>query len=173
MIILVAVVLAIVGYRALFRAELQVDPQAVDYREAGEAVAAAGLPVVVPTALPDGWIATTAEPERGRTPVWRMGVLTDDERFVGLRLADLPAEELIEDTYPEATYDEGAGVTVPGAAVATDWETWELESGDLAWAAEVDGGTLLVHGSAPAEALEEFVTTLEALPAAPAQPSSS
>lgn len=163
MVVLVAVVLAIVGYRALFRAELEVDPSAVDYREAGEAVADAGIPVVLPTALPSGWIATSAEVERGGSPVWRLGVLTDDQRFVGLRHGEADAEGLLEETYPDEEYAATDDVTVPGAEVATAWRAWAVGE-DLAWAADLGGTTVLVHGSAPAAELEAFVGTLEELP---------
>lgn len=164
MIILVVVVLAVVGWRALFRAELEVEPEAVDYREAGEAVAASGVPVVLPTALPEGWIATSAELDRGRAPVWRLGVLTDDERFVGLRQGPQSAEELLEETYPEVDdLRPVEPVEVEGAAVATDWEAWEVED-DLAWATEVGDTVVLVHGSAPPEDLAAFARSLEELP---------
>ena len=176
MIVLVVFVLAVVGYRELFRSDLDVEPTAVDYREAGEAVAGAGIPVVLPVELPAGWVATSAELERGRSPVWRLGVLTADERFVGLRQGEAGAERLLEQTYPDEDAAATGDVTVPGAEVETSWQAWQVGE-DLAWAADVGGTTVLVHGSAPAEDLRTFVTTLEELAASPGQtpqePSSS
>lgn len=170
MLVLVVVVLGIVGYRALFREELEVDPAAVDYRDAGEAVARAGIPVVVPGALPEGWIATSAEVERGAPPVWRLGVLTDDERFVGLRQGEQDADELLGSTYPDLEATAVDVVRVPQAAVATEWQAWEVGD-DLAWAARVGETTVLVHGSASAAELAAFVASLEEVETA--QPASS
>ncbi|NYG56732.1 DUF4245 family protein [Nocardioides perillae] len=169
MVVLVGVVLLIVGYRALFREELEVGPTPVDYREAGEAVARAGIPVVLPSTLPSGWIATSAEVERGAPPVWRLGVLTDEERFVGLRHGDVEPDELLESTYPDDEPVEVDPVEVADAAVATRWQAYEVGE-DLAWVADLGTTAVVVHGSAPAEDLATFVETLEELPAAQAQP---
>lgn len=162
MIILVIGVLAFVGYRAVFRTEPVFVPEAVDQAETAQFIAESGLPVVVPSPLPDGWIATSAEVEPGANPVWRVGMLTDEQRFVGLRQADLSAESLLAQAYPDDDPVAADALTVPGAVVE-GWDGWvmgEDDDADLAFTGEWEGQTLLVHGSAGADDLTEVIEAL-------------
>lgn len=172
MVVLVVVVLSIVGYRELFRTDAAVDPTPVDYLDTAESVATTGLPVVAPASLPQGWVATSADLDRdggGEGPVWRVGMLTGDERFVGLRQGDRGPDELIETAYPDAQPEAGPSADVE-SPVAGVWETWRVD-GELAYTATVEDTVVLVHGSAGEDALEETIGRLTRVDRA--QPASS
>ena len=118
--------------------------------------------MLVPSPLPEGWIATSAEVEPGATPVWRVGMLTEERAFVGLRQSDVSAESLLEDAYPDEEPVAADALTVPGAVVE-GWDGWVLgedEDADRAYTAEWDGVSVLVHGSADAEDLEQVIELL-------------
>lgn len=171
MIVLVAVVLAIVGYRALFRSDAAVDPEPVDYLETAATVATTGLPVVAPDPLPDGWLATSADLDREEParPVWRMGMLTGDEHFVGVRQGDRTPRELVESAYPGDDANEGETADVD-SPVARSWQTWQVDD-ERAYTAAVDGTVVLVYGSAGADALEDTIGRLTRVGDGQASPS--
>ncbi len=161
MVVLVAAVLLVVGYRELFRTDAAVEPEPVDYLDAARGVASVGLPVVAPDPLPDGWVATSADLDRAADrdrPIWRLGILTGDERFVGVRQGERTPEELIETAYPEGDAEPAASTDLP-SPVARTWDTWRVDE-ELAYTASVAGTVVLVHGSAGADALEETIRRL-------------
>ena len=160
MVVLVVVVLAVVGYRELFRTDAAIDPTPVDYLDIAGSVATTGLPVVAPDPLPEDWVATSADLDRGEPgrPIWRMGMLTGEERFVGVRQAERSAEELIENAYPEDDAEPGSPAAVE-SAVAQTWDTWRVGD-ERAYAAPLGETVVLVYGSAGADALEETIRRL-------------
>ena len=45
---------------------------------------------MVPRDLPEGWQATNVEVAPGERPVWGVSLLTDDQRYVGIRQDQIP-----------------------------------------------------------------------------------
>lgn len=164
MVVLVVVVLGFVGYRELFRTDGAVDPEPVDYLGAAASVAATGLPVVAPDPLPQGWVATSADLDREQRdrPLWRLGMLTGDERFVGVRQGERTPEELLEGAYPDGDPEPGPAVELE-SPVAGTWDTWQVDD-ERAYTATVRGTVVLVHGSAGADGLEEAIGRLTLVP---------
>lgn len=158
MIVTVAVVLVFVGWRALFRTEVDERPEPVDWQESVALAESNGLQVVHPTSLPTGWIATSVDLFAGDDPRWGMGVLTDDGDFVGLRQKDASVEELVR-TYIDDDARPGPPERVV-SPVGSEWETWSDSGGDRGYSTEVGDDTVLVYGSAPVEDLEEFLALL-------------
>ena len=157
LLVTVVVVVGYVGLRAINRDELEVRPEPVDYAEAVAAAQEAGFTLVYPRELPEGWIATRIDFERGETPAWGIDLLTDDGRFVGLRQEDEDVDDLLS-TYVDERPSEEETVVLD-SAVATSWQAWSDEGGDHAFSTEVEpvggpddpddeGDTLLVYGSA-------------------------
>jgi hypothetical protein len=148
LLVTVAVVGAFVGLRAINRDELEVRPEAVDYREAVAAAQDAGITLVYPRQLPEGWIATRLVFERGEHPAWGINLLTADGSFVGLRQEDTPVADLLA-TYVDEHPSQGDEATLE-SAVAMSWQAWSDDCGDHAYSAELANGgdTLLVYGSA-------------------------
>lgn len=158
MLVTVAFVLVFVGWRALFRSDVDIEPAPVEWTESVELADEAGLPVVRPRALPEGWTATSVELRAGDDPRWGLGVLTDDEQFIGIRQEDSSVEELVR------TYVDEEAVAGEDAAVASDvtdtWQTWTDEGGDRGYSTELGDEAVLVYGSAPAEDIEAYLRLL-------------
>ncbi|MFC6286182.1 DUF4245 domain-containing protein [Nocardioides sp. GCM10027113] len=151
---------AFVTLRALFRSELEVEPEPVDYLSAVGFAQREGFELVYPPELPEGWIATSVDLTQGEPPAWRIGMLTDDERFVGVRQEANDLDDML-DTYVDEDVDEVEPRRLD-SEIATEWRAFEDEGGDLALAAELDEDTVvLVYGSAPEAdvvALAELLT---------------
>jgi hypothetical protein len=158
MLVTVAFVLVFVAWRALFRSDVDTEPVAVDWTDSVELADEAGLPVVRPRSLPDGWIATSVELRASADPRWGLGVLTDDEQFIGVRQEDSSVEELVR-TYVDEEAVAGDDVTI-ASDVADTWQTWSDDGGDRGYSTELGDDAVLVYGSAPAEDIEAYLGLL-------------
>ena len=167
---LLVVVLAIGGillYRNLFSSDYEDRPPDYDYLATVSEVQSAGFPAVYPPALPEGWVARNVAFEPGDRPSLALSLLTDDERFVGVRQADESADDLVSD-YVDENADEGEPYRAE-ASVARTWDTWTDEGGDTAYAARVGDTTVLVFGSVSADVLAGVVESLTDAPVDPGQ----
>jgi hypothetical protein len=162
LIVLIAVVLAFVAFRAVFRDNDAVDVEAVDYLAVVAPAQEAGIQVVYPPSLPEGWTATSVAFVPGERPAFGVGMLTDDDLFVGVRQADEELADLLE-TYVDAQVVKGDVVTVDGAIVP-EWQEWSDDGGDHAYSATVGDTEVLVYGSAPTEDLLTVVRSLTDAP---------
>ena len=158
---------AFVAFRALNRDELEVGPEAVDYREQAGLAQAAGLDVVYPRNLPEGWQATNVEVAPGERPVWGVSLLTETERYIGIRQEDDQLDDLLA-TYVDEDVRARPDARVDGS-VAERWQLFEDDGGDLAYAAELADQWVVVYGSADEDDLR---LVLERLTTEPVDPSS-
>jgi len=145
--------------RSLSRAEVEVEREPVDFAAAAEAARGAGFDVVAPATLPTGWTATAVDLEQTDPPLWGMGILTDDDEFVGLRQEDESIDDLVDRNIDEDAV-EGEPLSLEGP-VGDTWQTWTDEGGDTGYSIEYGAQVLLVYGSAPAEDLQQFISLLE------------
>ena len=143
LIVLLLAIGAFVGFRALNREELEVRPEPVDYLAAVEAVQREGRTVVYPYPLPAGWTATSIEARRGQN--WGIGFVTPQD-FAGLQQSPRPVAELLATYVDEET--SSLPDVEPGGELGGSWRAFEDEDGDLAFATEHEGQTVLVYGSA-------------------------
>jgi len=159
LLVLLLVIGAFVGFRALNRDELEVEPERVDYLGAVEAAQSEDRRVAYPPTLPSGWRATSVDAAAGVD--WGLGFLTPDG-FAGVRQADDSTADLLEAYVDEETS------SLPAVEVDGDlggrWEAYEDAEGDLAYATEVGGQTLLVFGSAPEADLLDLAGRLTTAP---------
>lgn len=158
LIVTVVVVLAFIGFRSLFSEDLEVGRTPIDYLPVVALAQDGGFEVAYPTRLPAGWIATDARLVEGDPPWWYLDLLTEEGRYLGLRQEDDSVADLLE-RYVDADPQKADDLTVEGS-VATVWEGYADEGGDLAYAAEVGDETVLVFGSADAEHLEALIRLL-------------
>jgi hypothetical protein len=166
LIVTVLVVVAFVVFRGAFRDEPEIKPEPVDYLEVVRAAQDSGLTLVYPSELPDGWIATSVHFKPGDETAWGIGILTDDGRFVGVRQEDEDVADLLSQ-YVDEVVQQGEDVELE-SSVATSWETWSDDGGDLAYTSEpaaLDDEVLLVYGSASAEDQEQLIGLLTTEPA--------
>lgn len=162
---MIVLVLAVLGYWVVQKAlnpTPEIGPEPVDYLDTAAAAQEAGIPIVYPTSLPEGWIATEVRLTPGDRLVWGIPMLTDEERFVGLQQEDEDLHTLL-DTYVDENARQGADVMID-SPVASRWSSWTDEGGDHAFAAEVGETVVLVYGSAPATDLKELVSRLSTAP---------
>lgn len=162
MLVLVVGVLVFVGLRALTRDNGSSPVEAVDYLEAVGAAQGAGVSIVYPPSLPQGWKATSIDYSGGSRPRWGVGMLTADRLFVGVRQEDADLSGLLE-TYVDQDPVEGDSVPVSGA-LAPRWQEWSDSGGDHAYSATVGGDTVLVYGTAPTAELLTIVRSLTTNP---------
>jgi hypothetical protein len=162
MIVLVLVVLGFVLFRGAFRDNGGVDLEPVDYLAVVGPAQQAGMQVIYPPSLPEGWTATSVNFAPGERPAWGVGMLTDDGKFVGVRQEDDDLDSMLE-TYVDENADPGDTVTVDGA-VASDWQEWSDSGGDHAYAASFGDYEVLVYGSASTDDLLTMVRSLTDAP---------
>jgi hypothetical protein len=162
MVVTVGAVVVLVGLRSLLSEDVEVRPPDLDYLERVVQVQDAGVEIVYPADLPDGWQATRVELEPGEPPAFGLNMLTDDEKFAGLRQENASIDDLLERYVVEDT-DQGEPWRTTGSAAET-WETYSDERGDLAYAAAVGETTVLVYGSADRADLETLVGLLTTRP---------
>jgi hypothetical protein len=163
MIVVLLVIGAFVVLRALNRNDLEVRPEAVDYLATVQDLQDGDLAPVYPPELPEGWIATSIDYVPGERPSWGIGMLTDAERFVGVRQEDASLDDLLH-TYVDEDPVEGDSVTLEGS-IAPTWQTYTDAGGDRAYAAEVGDDWVLVYGSASRADQEELIGLLTTRPA--------
>lgn len=159
MIVTLVAVGGFVAWRGTFRDNKEVEVPSVDWHESVALAREAGLVVAAPTELPKGWRATSVDLVAVGEQRWGIGMLTGEGEFVGLRQQDTSLLTMVE-TYIDKDAESTGEVELPGA-VATTWQTWSDDGGDLGYSAEVGEDVVLVYGSAGAEALEEFIATLD------------
>lgn len=129
------------------------DPvKAIDYAKVvSQARPAADFELVAPTGLPPGWKATVARFEPNS---WRLGVLTDDEEYIGLYQVKTGIERAV-DRFAE---DSKAAGSAEIAGV-----TWTVRTGPqdrLTYVRREGGLTTLVNGTAPRDVIETYVSSL-------------
>jgi hypothetical protein len=156
MTVLLAVVLAFVGFRALIRDDPEPSVGPVEYAGVAElAQARVDFDVLSPTTLPAGWRATSARHTETPPQSWHLGLLTDDNRYVGLEQARRPAPDMVSDFVDEDAVDEGS-VTIDGRT----WTVFSDRGSDTALVRRERGVTTLVVGTVSQEELVDYVRTL-------------
>ena len=151
LVVTLLVIGAFVAFRALNRDQLETSPGSIDYLEQAGLAQEAGLDVVYPRELPDGWQATNVEVVPGERSVWAVSLLTDAQRYVGIRQEDDQLDDLLA-TYVDEDTEVRPDVRVEGS-VAQEWQVFEDDGGDLAYAAELGDEVVMVYGSAGEEDL--------------------
>ncbi|MFL6021953.1 MAG: DUF4245 family protein [Marmoricola sp.] len=157
----VALAAAILWYYAGKPSDDQQPVQTVEWKpwvKAGQADKK--LLMVVPTALPSGWRATSASYQSGVSPAWHLGMLTAQGKFVGLDEGRDTIADLVERTV-DKNAAKGADVQLGGVR----WQTWTDDGGDYALVHTFDGPggneeNVIVYGSAPDGQIRSFLGSL-------------
>lgn len=159
MLVLLAVIAGFLVIRELGRTTPETPVRAVDYVESAEyARSQASFDVVAPESLPDGWRATSARYTPAPAERWHLGVLTDEERYVGLEQGPRPEGPMVEEYVDEAAA-RGEQVRVDGAGGVEQWTSY-TDDGDLALVRHEGGVTTLVVGTVDQELLVDYAESL-------------
>jgi len=142
MVVLVLLILAWVGFRALTSSQPPNPVQTVDYaQEVPLAKKTATFDLVAPPRLPDGWRATTVSFVDTQPQHWHLGLLTDSGRYVGLEQGEEPVQAFVS-RYVDKDAQRGGPVSVAGHP----WGSWSDARGDLALVRRAGSTTTLVVG---------------------------
>jgi hypothetical protein len=157
MVVLVAVVLLGVWLRSLVSRDPSTPTEIVDYATVVPAARkAADFALVAPVRLPAGWRATSVGYRDTPRPHWHLGVLTDQNRYVGLEQGDLPVRSVVHQ-YVDASATRGRPVEVGG----TTWATYSDSGGDLGLVRHQGRTTTLVVGhDVPESTLASYTASL-------------
>lgn len=115
------------------------------------AQAVATFDVIAPTALPEGWIANST---RSGPEAWHLGVLTGDDKYIGLEQATSSAKGIIDDFAPDS---RAAGTA---QLAGRRWQVRTETDGDRIYVRDVGETSVLVIGSARRADLERYVSSL-------------
>ncbi len=157
-VLLLAVVVVLVGWiGGWFGSDARLEQEPVDYVDvAGQAADGASYRPLVPAELPDGWRATQATWDPG-TEHWHLGLLTDDDDYVGVEQATgLGEDDLL------ATYAENADPAGQVELAGRPWRLFTDDTNDRTTLARSDAGVaVLVTGGVAQDELAAFVESLE------------
>lgn len=152
MFVLAAIILAVWGIGKLFSSDPKDPVAAVDYATtASQARSAADFPLLAPPSLPKGWKATSVRYEPSS---WHLGVLTDDEDYIGLEQVKVGVDRAV-DRFAEGSKTDGTA-EVAGM-------TWTVRKGPqdrLTFVRREGGLTILVNGTAPRKVIEGYISSL-------------
>jgi hypothetical protein len=158
MVVTLGVILAFVVFRAINRDDLDYQPEPVDYRLAVEGLQESGtLRPAYPPTLPDGWIATKAAYD-AESGTWKLDLLTDEGRYLGVRQARLPVDLLVKEHVGADA--KAGGRVILDSAFAEQWKSFDDEDGDYAVAATVKKMVLLVVGTGDEDEIEDLAASL-------------
>ena len=158
-------VAAVVGFaviRAVTDDTVPTPVRTVDYTTSVKAGRADRLlAVMAPAQLPAGWRATSASYVTGSDPTWHLGLLTEEDRYVGVEESRRSIEHLVRE-HVDVGAERGEDVTIDGEP----WQVWTDAGGDYAVARslEIEGSAVeswVVVGSAPEATIREFAESLE------------
>jgi hypothetical protein len=152
--VLGAIVLALFAVGRLLTVTPDEPTLAVDYRSAAESSrTVADFELLAPDSLPEGWRATSV---RFEPDSWHLGVLTDDDDYVGLEQVKADTRRAVE-RFANGSHEHGKAVV--------DGETWSHRTGprDNVTYLRRDGDmTIVVTGTAPREVIERYISSLSA-----------
>jgi hypothetical protein len=157
MIVLIVLLVVWLGFRSLTADDPKSAVHVVDYAQVvTPAKKAADFDLVAPTKLPEGWRATSVGFTDTTPQHWHLGVLTDQDRYVGLEQGEDSARSMVRE-YVDEEASRGRPVDVAGQP----WTTYTDAGGDLALV-RTDGKatTLVVGHDVPRAALLSYVAGL-------------
>jgi hypothetical protein len=156
MLVLLLVIGAFLGLRAISRDNQATPVQAVDYVAVMEqARNDGGMIAPAPDPMPQGWRATSVRYTPGAAKAWHLGMLTDTGKYVGIEEASRSAREMV-DEYLGKDATRGRPTTIR----TRTWQTWSEPGGDYAITLTTPHETVLVGGSASRTATLDFTDRL-------------
>lgn len=124
-------------------------PVAVEYAQEAKDAVAAGLPVLVPDPLPDGWTLTAADYDE-ETAVWHVMAVTGSGGAVDLWQAAVETSELVSEHAPGTVQGEDLDLSRFQTGV---WSTWTAD-GVVALAQDFGPSSVVVVGATQPDAAQ-------------------
>lgn len=162
MVVVLAAVGLVMGWRALNHDDAAVPVQTVDYHPWLRAARADGvLQALAPRRLPQGWRATSASYDSGTTPHWHLGMLTAENQYVGLDEEIAPRAQMVQQ-YVGGSPHRAGSLQIGGVS----WQVWHNSRGDYGLVRELKARkgplpeTVVVDGSATPAQVRAYVASL-------------
>lgn len=156
LLVLLLTVAAFVAFRDINRDEPANPVEPVEYADPAEyAQGEVDYELLAPEPLPEGWMATSVRFDIGRA-AWHLGMLTDEQRYVGLEQSERPVRPMVR-AHVDEEAERGEDVTIDGER----WQSWTDTDDDLALVRRGQDVTTLVVGRVSQETLEELIASLE------------
>ncbi|MET0931557.1 MAG: DUF4245 domain-containing protein [Aeromicrobium sp.] len=153
MVVFGALILALYGLGQLFTSKPETTVKTVDYAAVvAQARPAATFPLASPTQLPDGWRATSA---RFQANGWHLGILTDDDDYVGLEQLTATVDRAVD------RFADGSKLGDPAEVAGETWTVRTGPDGRITYVRNADGLTTLVNSTAPRSVVEDFIESLD------------
>ena len=148
------IVLGLYAFGKLFTQEPDSPTPAVDYATIVDQVRpVAGFDVLAPPSLPKGWKANRASYD---IEGWHLGVLTDDEEYIGLDQAKVSVDRAVE------RFADGSKAA---GTAEIDGETWSVRTGPegrTTYVRQVGDATTVVVGTPSRRVIEDYISSLSA-----------
>lgn len=124
----------------------------VDARSSGD------FEVLAPPERPEGWRSNHADFVPGPAGSWRLGLLTDEGRYIGLNQVAADIDEALDEFAPGG--EEAGVVRLAGA----EWQVFERPADRETTFVRPDGENrvVLVTGTAPRDVIETYIESLTA-----------
>lgn len=127
----------------------------VDYASiASSAQEAAQYPVLIPSSVPEGWRANGARFRPSGEQPWHLGMLTDNDIYIGLEQAVGTGEGLLS-TFAEDSEPDGTA-TIAG----DEWQVHRGQGATVTYVREADGAATLVTSRADRAVVERYIASL-------------
>lgn len=152
MVVIGVIILGLYGFGQLFTATPENKVKTVDYVSVVEqARPAASFPLIAPATLPEGWRATSA---RFQTSGWHLGVLTDDDDYVGLEQLRSTPDRAID------RFAEGSRSDDTAEVAGKTWSVRTGPDGRVIYLRHEDGLTTLINSTASRAIVEDYIVSL-------------
>lgn len=153
--VLLLIIAVLGGAQRLLSTPQDGDPvRPVEYAATAEAAREnAPFELLAPSELPQGWRATSVRYVPGDEATWHLGVLTDEDKYVGLEQAVGDAEALVD------VYAQDAD---PDGSVDLGGSTWQVlrEGDETTLVRDENGSATLVTGDAAQADVELLAKSL-------------
>lgn len=155
-------ILAFVVFRAVNREDLDYEPPAVEHLPVVQGIqASTPLRPAYPPTLPEGWVATLAAWEH-ETLTWKLNLLTDEGRFLGVRQSRRQLGDDLVEQYVDEDAQEGDTIELEGA-LAGEWVEWS-DGSDYALLRETKDEALLLVGTGSEDQVRGLAESLVVRP---------
>lgn len=152
-----AFILVLAGIAWWFTIDGTDKEKSVDYQSAlASARRDAPFDLLAPRGLPAGWYANSVRYEAGDKGRWHLGVITDQDDYIGLEQTAVSERKTLE---------EFASQTKPAGSVSVGGSRWQLRksaTGEISLIRRADEVTVLVTGTAPQKVIERYAAGLVA-----------
>jgi hypothetical protein len=104
--------------------------------------------IAYPSTVPAGWTVTSADWDKvddPQHPLWKLGMVTPGQQFVGIYQQEAPATDLVRQTVAKGA-PHSVGTQQIASRLGTSWEAWAGTS-DHEYTIAIGSTTLVVYGT--------------------------